>query len=78
MSHYAKLATVAVRLFATVVFILGVMGVAYYLVGGLLSARPVSELADSLLSGVVYALAGLITFAMSKPLGRLLARGIET
>jgi hypothetical protein len=78
MSHYAKLATVAVRLVATVIFLLGAMGVAYFVFGGFLSARKAAELAESLISGVVYAAAGLILFALSKPIGRLLARGVET
>lgn len=76
MNHYARLGVVAVRLFAFVLMLIGAMGLLYtalLAVVGSLSA----EQRERASSALVYLIAAVALYALSRPLGRLIGRGLE-
>jgi hypothetical protein len=77
MSHYARLGVVAVRLFAFVLVLIGAMGVLYTALlaaAGNLSA----EQRERASAAPVYLVAAVVLYALSRPVGRLIGRGLDT
>jgi len=72
MSHYQKLAIVAIRVIAFCVSVFGLLGMAYGLV--LLRFEPDAS-GVYFYSSLVYLLAGIALFLLSKPLAALAVKG---
>ena len=77
MSHYAKLAAVAVRVAAALLFMLGLTSFVYTLVCAAFRVYPLAELGRYFYSAIIYTLLGVVIFLLGKSIGRFVARGIE-
>ena len=74
MSHYQKIAIVALRVVACCVSVFGLLGTAY----GLVIIRFDREAAGVYFySSLVYVLAGIVLFLLSRPLAALIAKGLS-
>ena len=76
MNQYEKMAILLVRFMAAVVIILGLLGLVY---GAALSTSgtATAQQSERWVNGLWYIGLGLALFAGSRPLGRLLGRGLE-
>ncbi|HEX8692727.1 MAG TPA: hypothetical protein VF746_09925 [Longimicrobium sp.] len=76
MNHYARLGVVAVRLFAFVLVLIGAMGLLYTALLAAAGTLP-PEQRERASAAPVYLVAAVVLYAFSRPLGRLIGRGLE-
>lgn len=80
MNHYAKLATVVTRLVGALLTLIGVMGMVFWFVGGLLLDKTSPELAwqsARVLSAAIFLIVGILIYIAGKPVGRLIGKGLD-
>jgi hypothetical protein len=71
MSHYEKIAVVAIRVIGCCVVIYALIGVVYSFVGYIITREPYNIY---FYSSITYVIVGAVLFALSKPLAALIAR----
>jgi hypothetical protein len=76
MNHYEKLAVVLLRVLGCAATVFGLFGFAPYVIDFVRSKDPIYFATYGLyfLTYAAYAVAGLVLFALSKPLAALIAR----
>lgn len=77
MTQFEKLGTFAVRLIALVSVGLGVVGLAFYAVAHAVGTTMSPEVEQQTKGGVWWVIFGVLFFVLSRPLGRILGRGLE-
>lgn len=76
MSHYSKLGIVAVRLSAFMLMLIGAMGLFYTALLAATGNLPMEQ-RQRALAVPVYLLMSVALYALSRPVGRLIGRGLE-
>jgi hypothetical protein len=77
MNHYQRIAILLVRLTATIVFALGLMGLFYGAALSTYGAAMTEQQSERWIGSFWYIGFGLAIFVVSRPLGRFLGRGLE-
>ena len=77
MNTYQKTAIFVLRIAGCALAIVGAMGLIYFLARRAAGQSPSADLSDRLLASIVYLGCGLLVLFLSKPIGRLLGRGLD-
>jgi hypothetical protein len=81
MGHYAKMGIVVMRSFGLLILLYAtpviIWGIARMASGATVATDGRTPIRAAFLGWVFYGLAGLLLFALAKPLGRMAARGLD-
>lgn len=77
MTHYQKLAAILIRIFCLIGFIFCFIGFGYAIMSRLAEKEYSVQAAESFYASIFYFIFSLITFVLSKPIAKLLCKGIE-
>lgn len=81
MSHYAKVGVVVMRSFGLLILVYAIpvvlWGIARIATGSSTASDGHTPIRAAFLGWLFYGLAGLLLYALAKPLGRLAARGLD-
>ena len=78
MTHYQKLTTLLIRVFCLIGFLFGLMGLAFAFASRLTQETYSVQAAESFYASIFYLAFSLILFALSKPIAKLLCKGIDS
>ena len=79
MNHYSNLAAMIIRLLGVLMLLIGLMGIAYWILSGTFLGTKSPEYAlhsARILSAVIFMVVGAIIYLLGKPIGKIVGRGI--